>query len=102
MIGTREHPGNCIRSCGRCDIAAHLHVGERQPPSWCTDTRPRQCEKWAGEGECENNAVWMVGTKKKPGHCLRSCNACHLVAHLYRDVEEAERRKAAAGDAAAA
>ncbi len=93
MVGTREHPGNCIRSCGRCDVAAHLHVGERDPPSWCRDTRPRQCEKWAGEGECEANAVWMVGTRKNPGHCLRSCDACHLVAHLYKDVEEAERKK---------
>lgn len=90
MVGTREHPGACLRSCARCDVAAHLHAGEREPPSWCLDTRPAQCEKWAREGECEKNNVWMVGTRAKPGHCLRSCKGCHLVAHLYKDLIDKE------------
>jgi hypothetical protein len=104
MVGTREHPGACLRSCGRCDVAAHLHAGERAPPAWCLDTRPDQCAKWAGEGECDGNAKWMVGTRDSPGYCLRSCNACHLVAHLYKDVatkEEMAAMEAAAKEAEA-
>jgi hypothetical protein len=27
MIGTKTRPGDCLASCGRCDIAAHLHGG---------------------------------------------------------------------------
>jgi len=105
MVGTREHPGQCIRACGRCDVAAHLHAGEKTPPPWCEDAAPK-CEAWAETGECAANAVWMVGTREAPGHCLRSCNACELVAHLYKDkvAEEeeaqAERRRAAGGAAA--
>lgn len=98
MVGSREHPGQCIRACGRCDVAAHLHVGEKQPPAWCEDSAPK-CEAWAEQGECDANKVWMVGTRAKPGHCLRSCNACHVVAHLYKDKVAEEEKRAAEEDA---
>lgn len=93
MVGTREHPGACLKSCGRCDVAAHLHAGETEPPAWCEDHHATQCPAWAAKGECEKNHGWMVGTKEKPGYCLRSCGACDLVADLYKDKEEEERRR---------
>ncbi|KAI7841722.1 hypothetical protein COHA_004588 [Chlorella ohadii] len=34
------------------------------------------CDPWANNGECENNVEYMIGTKERPGHCIKSCGKC--------------------------
>ncbi|PRW56888.1 putative prolyl 4-hydroxylase 4 [Chlorella sorokiniana] len=34
------------------------------------------CEAWANNGECDNNLAYMIGTKERPGHCIKSCGKC--------------------------
>ena len=36
-------------------------------------------------GECEKNPVFMVGTKQRPGHCIKACGKC---SHFYTAVDE--------------
>ncbi|EFN59988.1 hypothetical protein CHLNCDRAFT_49444 [Chlorella variabilis] len=43
------------------------------------------CDSWAGNGECEKNPVFMVGTKQRPGHCIKACGKC---SHFYTAVDE--------------
>uniref|UniRef100_A0A915DAP5 ShKT domain-containing protein n=1 Tax=Ditylenchus dipsaci TaxID=166011 RepID=A0A915DAP5_9BILA len=35
----------------------------------CVDSDPK-CQLWAGQGECQSNAVWMMS------NCRRSCQSC--------------------------
>ncbi|OIT33350.1 PREDICTED: probable prolyl 4-hydroxylase 12 isoform X1 [Nicotiana attenuata] len=41
----------------------------------CTD-EDENCAQWAATGECERNAVFMVGSPDYYGTCRKSCNAC--------------------------
>ncbi|XP_016471450.1 putative prolyl 4-hydroxylase 12 isoform X1 [Nicotiana tabacum] len=41
----------------------------------CTD-EDDNCAQWAATGECERNAVFMVGSPDYYGTCRKSCNAC--------------------------
>ena len=41
----------------------------------CVDTNDH-CEAWAGTGECDRNAKYMVGTPARPGKCRQACGAC--------------------------
>ncbi|EFN51228.1 hypothetical protein CHLNCDRAFT_141231 [Chlorella variabilis] len=41
----------------------------------CEDA-DENCEQWAANGECENNKVFMIGTRDRPGSCVKSCDAC--------------------------
>lgn len=34
------------------------------------------CDKWAGEGECEKNRNFMVGTADGFGECRKACRVC--------------------------
>lgn len=43
----------------------------------CVDIH-KLCSHWAESGECEDNPTYMVGTKQKPGNCLKSCHRCDL------------------------
>ncbi|XP_006650749.1 probable prolyl 4-hydroxylase 4 [Oryza brachyantha] len=43
----------------------------------CSDLS-ENCAAWAASGECDNNAVYMIGTEDSPGQCQKSCNACSL------------------------
>uniref|UniRef100_A0A0D3FQC2 procollagen-proline 4-dioxygenase n=2 Tax=Oryza TaxID=4527 RepID=A0A0D3FQC2_9ORYZ len=43
----------------------------------CSDLS-ENCAAWAASGECDNNAVYMIGTEDAPGQCQKSCNACSL------------------------
>uniref|UniRef100_A0A0A0KPE4 procollagen-proline 4-dioxygenase n=1 Tax=Cucumis sativus TaxID=3659 RepID=A0A0A0KPE4_CUCSA len=36
----------------------------------------KSCPQWAAIGECERNAVFMVGSPDYYGTCRKSCNAC--------------------------
>lgn len=86
MVGTPARPGHCLQSCLRCDIYnAHLNLiklsqekgtnsGEA---TGCMD-KDERCAKWSTEGECINNAVWMVGTAAKPGNCMSACMRCDV------------------------
>jgi hypothetical protein len=48
----------------------------------CKDSNTK-CGNWSMHGECYKNQVWMVGTPKRPGHCLQSCVRCEIYdAHL--------------------
>lgn len=37
------------------------------------------CPEWAEAGECTQNPTYMVGTRARPGKCLKSCRRCDLV-----------------------
>ncbi|KAA0043468.1 putative prolyl 4-hydroxylase 12 [Cucumis melo var. makuwa] len=41
----------------------------------CID-EDKSCPQWAAIGECERNAVFMVGSPDYYGTCRKSCNAC--------------------------
>lgn len=41
----------------------------------CTD-EDKSCPRWAAIGECERNAVFMIGSPDYYGTCRKSCNAC--------------------------
>lgn len=41
----------------------------------CRDEN-ESCGEWAAYGECQKNAVYMIGTPEKPGSCRRSCRVC--------------------------
>jgi prolyl 4-hydroxylase len=41
----------------------------------CQD-KDGMCESWAGNGECEKNPVYMIGSKDRPGHCIKACGKC--------------------------
>jgi hypothetical protein len=86
MVGSPARPGHCLQSCLRCEIySAHLElirqsqasgtVQEAGSADGCKDLHTR-CAEWALEGECINNAVWMVGQTSKVGNCMSSCLRC--------------------------
>lgn len=41
----------------------------------CKD-KDAACESWAGNGECERNVAFMIGSMDLPGHCIKSCGKC--------------------------
>ncbi|CAK9311155.1 unnamed protein product [Citrullus colocynthis] len=41
----------------------------------CID-EDKSCPQWAAIGECERNAVFMIGSPDYYGTCRKSCNAC--------------------------
>ncbi|KAJ0982783.1 hypothetical protein J5N97_011038 [Dioscorea zingiberensis] len=45
-------------STGKCEDENHL------------------CSAWADAGECIKSRRYMIGSKKSPGFCRKSCNAC--------------------------
>ncbi|XP_074578713.1 putative prolyl 4-hydroxylase 6 [Curcuma longa] len=45
------------------------------PDEECTD-EDDNCPSWASMGECEKNAVYMLGTPDYYGSCRKSCGAC--------------------------
>lgn len=55
------------------------HIQKVPGPFGC-DNNDARCEEWAAAGECERNAVFMIGSKLKPGACLMACNRCDLLA----------------------
>lgn len=40
--------------------------------------RHAMCDHWAESGECKENAGYMLGSKGRPGDCLKACNRCDL------------------------
>eukprot|EP00873_Tetraselmis_striata_P024813 jgi/Tetstr1/445077/TSEL_032882.t1 len=56
-------------------------VHERQPDfevEGCID-KHKHCGIWSEMGKCKTDKPFMVGTSRKPGNCLRSCNRCKLL-----------------------
>ncbi|KAL8534435.1 hypothetical protein ACS0TY_010447 [Phlomoides rotata] len=43
--------------------------------AYCTD-EDENCAGWASIGECERNALFMIGSPDYYGTCRKSCNAC--------------------------
>ncbi|KAJ8425374.1 hypothetical protein Cgig2_003652 [Carnegiea gigantea] len=41
----------------------------------CTD-EDVDCARWAREGECQKNPLYMVGDEETKGRCRKSCNVC--------------------------
>lgn len=41
----------------------------------CKDMQD-SCPSWASSGECEKNEKYMLGTKEKPGQCVKACGKC--------------------------
>lgn len=37
------------------------------------------CPEWVAAGECERNNGYMVGSRGRPGKCIKSCNRCDIV-----------------------
>ncbi|KAL4448907.1 hypothetical protein ABPG77_007624 [Micractinium sp. CCAP 211/92] len=66
-------------------MGGEVPVAVRQRPQkvgnlfGCKD-EAEMCEHWASSGECEKNRMYMVGTRAKPGACVKassaSCDAC--------------------------
>lgn len=56
-----------------------IHVGAFdapiKDPSICED-EDDHCKVWAQAGECEKNAVYMVGVGNQLGSCRRACGVC--------------------------
>lgn len=47
----------------------------KQDSANCKDEN-ESCGEWAAYGECQKNAVYMIGTTDQPGACRRSCRVC--------------------------
>ncbi|PSC75580.1 putative prolyl 4-hydroxylase 4 [Micractinium conductrix] len=41
----------------------------------CQD-QSSSCKSWASSGECDKNPVFMLGTREKPGNCIKACGKC--------------------------
>lgn len=54
-------------------ITGNKHTDE--PDGDCND-EDKSCPQWAAIGECERNAVFMIGSPDYYGTCRKSCNAC--------------------------
>lgn len=52
-------------------------VPKHSLPQGCEDL-DELCYEWAQAGECERNPNFMVGTRARPGHCIKSCNRCDI------------------------
>eukprot|EP00887_Chlorella_sp_A99_P000185 scaffold13.g185.t1 len=52
----------------------HVTQVDQTYPS-CRD-KDASCESWAGNGECEKNPPFMIGSKARPGHCIKACGKC--------------------------
>ncbi|KAF3326337.1 putative prolyl 4-hydroxylase 7 [Carex littledalei] len=50
-------------------------VMPQQSADGCEDQNV-QCAQWATVGECAKNPNYMVGNKKSPGFCRKSCGVC--------------------------
>ncbi|KAG8098639.1 hypothetical protein GUJ93_ZPchr0013g35507 [Zizania palustris] len=60
-----------------------IHVRSYDNPSSMTQSEEcsdlsENCAAWAASGECDNNVIYMIGTKDSPGQCQKSCDACSL------------------------
>jgi prolyl 4-hydroxylase len=53
-------------------------VPKRLAPDGCEDLDDL-CPEWLAAGECERNNMYMVGTRGRPGKCIKSCNRCDVV-----------------------
>lgn len=63
---------------GERPVAVAVHRQKVAGPNGCADSSD-QCEEWAANGECDNNPVFMVGTRLNPGACLYSCGKCDML-----------------------
>ncbi|KAM0952096.1 putative procollagen-proline 4-dioxygenase [Dioscorea sansibarensis] len=52
-----------------------FEVPERSTSGKCEDENDL-CSFWAATGECTKNHKYMIGSKRSPGFCRSSCNAC--------------------------
>ncbi|XP_074282222.1 putative prolyl 4-hydroxylase 12 [Silene latifolia] len=52
-----------------------INVPTEHENSDCTD-EDESCPKWAALGECQRNAVFMVGSPDYYGTCRKSCKVC--------------------------
>ena len=59
----------------------------------CEDSEPR-CQEWAEGGECEKNAMFMIGDVAAIGRCRHACRACTVCAKDDRACYMENRRQA--------
>ncbi|KAG2489492.1 hypothetical protein HYH03_011945 [Edaphochlamys debaryana] len=74
-------------------------VHDPKLPPGCDDA-DEMCENWAADGECERNAMFMIGTRARPGKCIASCKRCDLVSDTgaegtYDQWKDAQEKEAA-------
>lgn len=50
------------------------------------------CPEWAEAGECTQNPTYMVGTRARPGKCLKSCRRCELVLDSGAEDQQQQQR----------
>ncbi|KAH7661871.1 Procollagen-proline dioxygenase protein [Dioscorea alata] len=53
-----------------------FEVPERSTTSGKCEDENELCSFWAAAGECTKNHKYMIGSKRSPGFCRSSCNAC--------------------------
>ena len=58
-----------LRAIGREKVSFESDGGE------CTD-EDENCPKWASNGECQRNPLYMIGSPDYYGTCRKSCNTC--------------------------
>ncbi|KAL7229782.1 hypothetical protein ACSBR2_008355 [Camellia fascicularis] len=59
----------CVRAITRERVPFQLEGSD------CTD-EDENCPRWAVNGECQRNPVFMIGSPDYYGTCRKSCNAC--------------------------
>jgi len=76
------HAGCPVLKGEKWSATKWMHVGSFEtghhmkfPPGVCDDENP-SCASWAGNGECDKNAVYMRGQPGEDGFCMRSCGQC--------------------------
>ncbi|KAL4857404.1 putative prolyl 4-hydroxylase 4 [Chlorella vulgaris] len=60
---------------GEAPVPVQQHPQKVGGPLGCRDV-DENCEQWAANGECENNKLFMIGSKAQPGTCVKACDAC--------------------------
>lgn len=68
-------------------------INETMLPENCIDFDP-SCQKWANQGECQNNPTYMLGTSYALGVCRLSCGLCEKCEPGDRKCQSKNRSRA--------